>query len=61
MKCKTCKWFKDGVCHKYPPMVIATSGDNAYLVASTEWPVVYETDFCGEYEPRIEQESDLGD
>lgn len=66
MKCKECKWYDSGVCHRHSPAVIAVSDENPYrvdgrLVESTTWPTVHENDWCGEHEPREEQESDLGD
>ena len=55
MRCGICNWWKDGVCHKYPPKVVTVSDNNPYvntnaLVVSTEWPATYENDYCGEFE-----------
>ena len=53
MRCEICKWWKDGVCHKHSPKVIAVSSTNPYnndeIVASTEWPITDQNDFCGEF------------
>ena len=54
MNCAECRWWRDGVCHRHPPKVVAVSNDSSYapeqqLVASTEWPITNVNDYCGEF------------
>ena len=39
--CKTCAWFDDSTCHRYPPTILDDG--------ETCWPTVYENEFCGEH------------
>ncbi len=54
MRCGECKYYRDGICHRHSPKVIAISSTNPYnndgLVASTEWPGTHENDYCGDFE-----------
>ena len=49
--CKDCRWFSNdggpfGECHRYPPNV---RNPNSECVLNS-FPVVAETDWCGEFE-----------
>lgn len=52
--CRTCRFFDDGTCKRYPPQT------NVYVVpagtqAITEWPSVWHEGWCGEHQPRQER------
>ena len=52
-KCKDCRWWDSGICHRYPPKIVTVTSDHLHvLIASTEWPATYQDDFCGEFTKR---------
>lgn len=64
MRCDECKWWRQidngsrhtkvGTCKRMPPSAVPM--DDAEAVRKrwgrAVWPVMYEDDFCGEFEPR---------
>jgi hypothetical protein len=49
VKCKDCKYFKDGddmECHRYPPVLILTNPSGVGWTKG--WPKVAKDDKCGE-------------
>lgn len=54
-RCKNCKYYvpegensKYGLCHYHPPVV-------AKEIGQSQWPVVREKQFCGQFERREEE------
>lgn len=48
--CGDCKFYfkNDGVCRRFPPIVVTYSGTVG--ISRTEWPEVKEKEVCGEYQ-----------
>lgn len=64
-QCKTCLYYassggKQGRCRKYPPRVTSVpkllvhkgTADEYTTVPKTEWPIVEQSDWCGEFTRR---------
>lgn len=60
--CKICRWFSDGVCRRYPPVILSyqhyekevrrttyTYEADHFATKITAWPKVNGLDWCGEY------------
>ena len=60
--CKTCIYFRDGNCVRYPPQLVAVV-DNEYYDATawSEFPTISENDFCGEYRAGYTEGDELSD
>ncbi len=65
-RCDNCKFYEPvddgmGECHRHPPVFFPfrlwaedeeeTDQPRADLMNQTKWPVVEDTDFCGEFKP----------
>ena len=65
-ECRKCQYYREydtgtdvaeenktGWCHKYAPKPVTVKGDrNNSEEHSVEWPEVFATDFCGEFNPK---------
>jgi hypothetical protein len=46
-KCKQCKYYDNGACHRYPPVTVG--GVVEFETLTMHPTVVGEDDWCGEY------------
>jgi len=58
LTCKICRWNRDGICHKNPPIVIMRSQyignmHQAVMAPQSVWPKVSDNDWCGKWEALI--------
>lgn len=49
-KCESCLYFRTGQCRRNPPEVYTDGG-----IPNGAWPLVNETDWCGEWAPIQEE------
>lgn len=51
--CKTCKFYKDDSCKRYPPIICYELTYDRYgetkISTYSDYPVVEEENWCGEY------------
>lgn len=58
-RCETCRWWSRGECHAHPPVVLLPFVEIDYHTCRqqhTEWPVTAESDFCGEWRGKEDEE-----
>jgi hypothetical protein len=46
MNCNACRWYRHGVCHRYPPQYV---GHDMNDEAVWRHPFVDDNNFCGEF------------
>lgn len=55
--CLNCHFYRDGNCHRFPPLAIPTPTPAQYREGylwsvCAQWPDVYAADWCGEFKRR---------
>lgn len=52
--CDACKFYERDTCRRYPPTAVIES-------SRPLWPATRHSDWCGEFQPRIQSLRQLGE